>query len=183
MTAEAGCTVAQSSVATEIFSGGLLPPGCTHQAQASVGTSALGADRSHGVSGWRGSACRMQERMSDKQRPAGHQGVTKWGLKNTRANELGKGMAGGGMNYHTQDKTEAFLPEKGRLMSHVQDCSRKCGRYRSCAPVLRTNIPHLQHAISSRLQGKTGRTQEQQWALNLRHPQAPASRAAVWRLS
>lgn len=53
--------------------------------------------------------------MSDKQRPAGHQGVTKWGLKNTRANELGKGMAGGGMNYHTQDKTEAFLPEKGRL--------------------------------------------------------------------
>lgn len=25
----------------------------------------------------------------------------------------------GGMNYHTQDKTEAFLPEKGRLMSHV----------------------------------------------------------------
>lgn len=50
--------------------------------------------------------------MSDKQIPAGHQGVTKWGLKNTRANELGKGMAGGGMNYHTQDKTEAFLPER-----------------------------------------------------------------------
>lgn len=111
MTAEAGCTVAQSSAATEIFSGGLLPPSCTHQVQASVGTSALG------VSGWRGSACRMQERVSDKQRPAGHQGVTKWGLKNTRANELGKGMGGGGgMNYHTQDKTEAFLPEKGRLM-------------------------------------------------------------------
>lgn len=60
----------------------------------------------------------MQERVSDKQRPAGHQGVTKWGLKNTRANELGKGMVVvvGGMNYHTQDKTEAFLPEKGRLM-------------------------------------------------------------------
>lgn len=64
-----------------------------------------------------------------------------------------------------------------------QDCSWKCGRYRSCAPVLRTNTPHLQHAISSRLQGKTGRAQEQQWALNLLHPQAPASRGAVWRLS
>lgn len=51
-----------------------------------------------------------------------------------------------------------------------QDCSRKCGRYRSYAPVPRTNIPHLQHAISSRLQGKTGRAQEQQWALNLLHP-------------
>lgn len=49
MTAEAGCTVAQSSAATEIFSGGLLPPGCTHQVQASVGTSTLGADRSHRV--------------------------------------------------------------------------------------------------------------------------------------
>lgn len=50
MITEAGCTVAQSSPeATDIFSGGPLPPGCTHQVQASVGTSALGADRSHGV--------------------------------------------------------------------------------------------------------------------------------------
>lgn len=52
--------------------------------------------------------------MSDRQRPAGHQGVPSGGLKkkNTRANELGKGIGGWDVSYHTQDKTEAFLPEK-----------------------------------------------------------------------
>lgn len=63
MTTEAGCTVAQSSSEVPaIFSGGLTQLGCTYQVQASVGTSALGADRSQGVSqSEEDSASRMQE--------------------------------------------------------------------------------------------------------------------------
>lgn len=53
--------------------------------------------------------------MSDKQRPAGHQGVTKWGLKNTRANELGKGMVvvvgGDELSHPRQDRS---LPPRER---------------------------------------------------------------------
>lgn len=44
-------------------------------------------------------------------------------------------------------------------------------KVQDCAPELRTNVPHIQHSTSSGLQGRTGRAQEQQWALNLLHPQ------------
>lgn len=59
--------------------------------------------------------------MSDRQRPAGHQGVPSGGLKkNTRANELGKGMGAVGVSYHIQDKTEKPSSQrKRRLVSHV----------------------------------------------------------------
>lgn len=45
------------------------------------------------------------------------------------------------MSYHTQDKTEAFLPEKGRLMSHVPGMRLEVQEGQDLCPVLRTNIP------------------------------------------
>lgn len=50
-------------------------------------------------------------------------------------------MAGGETSYHTQDKTEAFLPEKGRLMSLVPGMRLEVQEGQELCPVLRTNIP------------------------------------------
>lgn len=50
------------------------------------------------------------------------------------------------MSYHTRDKTEAFLPEKGRLMSHVPGMRLEVQEGQELCPRAEDKHPHLQHA-------------------------------------
>lgn len=76
MTTEAGYMAHFSSEAPNIFWGGLLQAGCTHQVQVSIGTSALEAE-SWGVSEWRG-LCQQ-----DVGKRNGRQAKTSWPPRNS----------------------------------------------------------------------------------------------------
>lgn len=62
-----------------------------------------------------------------------------------------KEWGGGMMSYHTQDKTEAFLPEKGEAAVTCPRNAAEVQEVQDCAPELRTNVPHIQRSTSSGL--------------------------------